>query len=42
MTALHLLDVTRWARDRRPDLYDEYLGRCRSGLERIEEIVGPA
>jgi hypothetical protein len=41
MTALHLLDVTRWARDRRPDLYDEYLGRCRSGLERIEEIVGP-
>lgn len=42
MTVLHLLDVTRWARDRRPDLYDEYLGRCRTGLERIDQVVGPA
>lgn len=32
MAALKLLDVTRWARERRPDLYDQYLHRCRSGL----------
>jgi uncharacterized protein (DUF2132 family) len=32
MAALKLLDVTRWARERRPDLYDEYLHRCRRGL----------
>ncbi|TDN43134.1 aminoglycoside phosphotransferase (APT) family kinase protein [Curtobacterium flaccumfaciens] len=35
MTALHLLDVTRWAREHRPDQYDEYVGRCRTGLDRI-------
>lgn len=38
LTALHLVDVTRWARDRRPDLYAEYVGRCRVGLERIERV----
>ena len=32
MTALHLLDVTRWAHDARPDLYTEYIARCRTGL----------
>jgi len=36
MTALHLLDVTRWAREQRPDLYDEYVARCRTGLEALE------
>lgn len=35
MTVLHLLDVTRWAREKRPDLYAEYLERCRSGIDRI-------
>ncbi|MFJ3379299.1 phosphotransferase [Curtobacterium sp. NPDC090217] len=40
MTALHLVDVTRWARDRRPDLYDEYLSQCRAGIGRIREEVG--
>jgi aminoglycoside phosphotransferase (APT) family kinase protein len=32
MTALHVLDVTRWARDRRPDLYNDYVRRCRGTL----------
>jgi fructosamine-3-kinase len=32
MTALHLLDVTRWAHEVRPDLYTEYVVRCRTGL----------
>ncbi|TCK64253.1 aminoglycoside phosphotransferase family protein [Curtobacterium sp. PhB136] len=40
MTELHLLDVTRWALDKRPDLYDEYRDRCRTGLERIRQVVG--
>ncbi|WIB75843.1 phosphotransferase [Curtobacterium sp. MCPF17_002] len=35
MTTLHLLDVTRWALANRPDLYDEYVERCRAGLERL-------
>ncbi|ROP65299.1 phosphotransferase family protein [Curtobacterium sp. PhB115] len=35
MTVLHLLDVTRWALERRPDLYGEYLARCRTGIDRI-------
>lgn len=38
MTALHLLDVTRWAREQRPDLYGEYVERCRAGLERLLAI----
>lgn len=40
MTELHLLDVTRWALDKRPDLYSEYRDRCRAGLERIRQAVG--
>lgn len=32
MTALHLLDVARWARDRRPDRYASSTERCRRGL----------
>lgn len=35
MTALHLLDATRWALDKRPDLYDDYVRRCRMGLDRL-------
>lgn len=35
MTILHLLDVTRWAREKRPDLYGEYVERCRTGIERV-------
>jgi Ser/Thr protein kinase RdoA (MazF antagonist) len=35
MTALHLVDTTRWARERRPDLYAEYAARCRAGLGRL-------
>jgi hypothetical protein len=35
MTVLHLLDVTRWALERRPDRYDEYRERCRTGVERL-------
>jgi aminoglycoside phosphotransferase (APT) family kinase protein len=35
MTALHLVDTTRWAREQRPDLYAEYAARCRAGLERL-------
>lgn len=38
MTVLHLLDVTRWAREWRPDLYAEYARRCRRGLERISAL----
>jgi aminoglycoside phosphotransferase (APT) family kinase protein len=37
MTALHLVDVTRWARERRPDLYAEHVDRCRAGLARLRE-----
>lgn len=32
VTALHLLDVTRWALDRRPDRYPSSVQRCRRGL----------
>lgn len=32
MTALRLLDLARWARDRRPDLYPSYRDACASGL----------
>ncbi|WP_286346165.1 phosphotransferase family protein [Frondihabitans sucicola] len=39
MVVLHLLDVTRWAHDRRPDLYDDYVARCRSGLDILEALV---
>jgi aminoglycoside phosphotransferase (APT) family kinase protein len=35
MTALHLVDTSRWAREQRPDLYAEYAARCRAGLERL-------
>lgn len=35
MTVLHLVDVARWASDRRPDRYGEYVARCRAGLERL-------
>jgi Ser/Thr protein kinase RdoA (MazF antagonist) len=35
MTALHLVDTTRWARERRPDLYPGYAARCRAGLRRL-------
>jgi len=35
MTALHLVDVTRWARERRPDRYREYVEACRRGLRRL-------
>lgn len=40
LTALHLVDVTRWAREQRPDRYGEYVDRCRVGLERIERASG--
>lgn len=35
MTALRLLDLTRWARDRRPDLYSEHRDACARGLARL-------
>lgn len=35
MTALHFLDSTRWALDQRPDLYEDYVRRCRIGLDRL-------
>jgi len=35
MTALHLIDVTRWAREIRPDLSPDSVERCRLGLERL-------
>jgi aminoglycoside phosphotransferase (APT) family kinase protein len=35
MTALHLVDVARWARERRPDRYHEDVARCREGLRRF-------
>jgi aminoglycoside phosphotransferase (APT) family kinase protein len=35
MTALHLVDVTRWARQRRPDQYRAYVAACRRGLRRL-------
>lgn len=35
MTVLQLLDVARWALDKRPDLYDDAVQRCRVGLERL-------
>lgn len=33
MVVLHLIDVTRWPRDIRPDLYPAYVLRCRRGLD---------
>lgn len=35
MTALHLVDVTRWARERRPDRFRQDVDRCRRGLVRL-------
>ncbi|MFJ3034910.1 aminoglycoside phosphotransferase family protein [Curtobacterium pusillum] len=35
MTALHLVDVARWARERRPDQYREYVAASRRGLRRL-------
>lgn len=35
LTALRLLDLARWARDRRPDLYPSYLDACRDGLTTV-------
>ncbi|WP_456786767.1 hypothetical protein [Cellulomonas sp. P5_C5] len=35
MTVLQLVDVTRWAVDRRPDLVERYLRECRDGLTRV-------
>jgi aminoglycoside phosphotransferase (APT) family kinase protein len=35
MTALHLVDVTRWAHDVRSDLYAEYVVSCRTGLNAL-------
>lgn len=32
LTALRLLDLARWARDRRPELYPSYRDACASGL----------
>lgn len=32
LTALRLLDLARWARDRRPDLHSSYRDACASGL----------
>lgn len=37
LTALRLLDLARWARDRRPDLYASYRGACASGLARLRD-----
>lgn len=37
LTALRFLDLARWARDRRPDLYDQYRHSSRHGLRRILE-----
>ncbi|MFJ2979554.1 phosphotransferase [Curtobacterium sp. NPDC087082] len=39
MTALHLVDVTRWALDNRADLYAGYVQRCRDGLDVIQELI---
>ncbi|HEY0215420.1 MAG TPA: phosphotransferase [Cellulomonas sp.] len=41
LTALHLLDVTRWARDQSPDLYPQYLRDCASGLGAVLPRLGP-
>ncbi|WP_336696598.1 hypothetical protein [Curtobacterium sp. USHLN213] len=38
-TALHLVDVTRWALDNRADLYAGYVQRCRDGLDVIQELI---
>lgn len=35
MTALRFLDLARWAKDRRPDLYDNYRHSSRVGLRNI-------
>lgn len=35
MTALRFLDLARWARERRPDLYDEYRQSSQEGLRTI-------
>jgi aminoglycoside phosphotransferase (APT) family kinase protein len=35
MTALRFLDLARWAKDRRPDLYDQYRRSSRHGLRKI-------
>ena len=35
MTAVRFLDLARWARERRPDLYDEYRQSSRQGLATI-------
>lgn len=32
MAVLQLLDVVRWALDRRPELYEHFLDECRTGL----------
>ena len=39
MTILQLLDVVRWAADRRPDLYDRYRDECRTGLARVLRLL---
>lgn len=35
LTVLQLVDVTRWAAERRPDLLGRYLRECRDGLARV-------
>lgn len=39
LTAVHLVDVVRWARDRRPSLVVEHVARCRRGLDALEVLV---
>ena len=42
MTVLQLLDVARWAADRRPDLYERYVRECRDGLREVLSRVDSA
>ena len=32
LTVLRVLDLARWARERRPDLYPDYLAACAAGI----------
>lgn len=41
LAAVHLVDVTRWARERRPALYAGHLARCRRGLDALDRVAPP-
>lgn len=38
LTALRLLDLARWAREQRPDLYTSYRDACASGLTALRDV----